>query len=165
MTGPDDRRTTPDALRWPALGLLVLTFAYFGACYRYALSPDMPAWSYPAQWSMFTEKETWHHDVGAQMSVDGVVSTVDLEALFPSRWDSGPRYVRGPFRNNPRRMTTLAQAICRRAEPKPDRVVAGDVRWRARIGVPASDRPVVEQRVLVDFDCDEEYPLPAGRRL
>ena len=133
MPPPRDETTTPPALRLPALGLLVALMMYLGACYHHALSETMPAWSYLGQWSMFTMRETWHTDLGAIVEVGGKQSYADLEALFPSRWDSGPRYVRGPFRSNPQRVATLAQAVCRRSRPYPARVIIGEYRWRAKV--------------------------------
>lgn len=162
---PADQRTTPPWLRVPALLLLGLSFAYFGACYRHALGEAMPTWAYPGQWSMFTKKETWHHDVIAAAEVQGKPVEVDLLALFPSTWDSGPRYVRGPFRNNPVRMRILAYSICQRMVPRPTRVVVGESRWKARLGVSPSTRDGEEKKVTLEFDCADNVPLPGGVRL
>ncbi len=162
---PVDAHTTPPAARWLVLVFLGLAFVYFGGCYRYALGESIPTWAYPGQWSMFTKRESWHHDVIAAAEVDGKPVEVDLLALFPSTWDSGPRYVRGPFRNNPARMRVLAYSICQRMEPKPQRVVVGETRWKARIGVSPSVRANEEKKVTLEFDCGDTVPLPGGVRL
>lgn len=160
-----DARTTPPALRPLVLAFLASAFAYFGACYHYATSDTFPEWVYPGQWAMFTFKETWHHDVIAAAEREGQTVTVDLPALFPSTWDSGPRYVRGPFRNNPARMRVLAYSICQRLKPTPDVVTVGEVKWKARFGVSPSVRADPQSQTRLIFTCGSDIPLPGGRRL
>lgn len=160
-----DARTTPPALRGVVLALLAGCFAYFGACYHFAAADTFPSWVYPGQWAMFTFKETWHHDVIAAAERDGQTTTVDLPALFPSTWDSGPRYVRGPFRNNPARMRVLAYSICQRLKPTPEVVTLGEVKWKARFGVSPAVRENPESKMRMEFRCGSAIPLPAGRRL
>jgi hypothetical protein len=164
--GPEvDARTTPPALRGVVLLFLAGAFVYFGACYRYAHETTFPAWVYPGQWQMFTSKETWHHDVIASAELDGVAVKVDLEALIPSTWDSGPRYARGPFRNNPSRMRVLAYSICARMKPTPDVVMLGELKWKARFGVSPSERGAPESKARLEFRCGSDVALPQGRRL
>lgn len=164
--GPEvDARTTPPALRGVALFFLAGAFVYFGSCYGNAFQEHMPAWAYAGQWQMFTSKETWHHDVIASAELDGVAVKVDLEALFPSTWDSGPRYVRGPFRNNAARMAVLASSICARMKPAPEVVTLGEVKWKARFGVSPSERGTPESKARMEFRCGSHVPRPQGRRL
>ena len=135
---------------------------YFGACYRCALADELPTWAVLGQWSMFTEKEVWHHDLYATAMFGTREAPVDLTALFPSQWDSGPRYVRGPFRNNPDRLKILAHSVCGRMDPSPNRVAIGEIRWPAHPGVSPLQRDDGERRPLIEVGCAARVRLPAG---
>ncbi len=169
MSGPVrpdvDARTTPPALRGVVLLFLTGAFVYFGCCYVNAFEASLPTWAYAGQWQMFTSRETWHHDVVASAERDGVAVKVDLEDLFPSTWDSGPRYVRGPFRNSPSRMAMLASSICSRMKPAPEVVTLGEVKWKVRFGVSPSDRGTPESKARLEFRCGTHVARPQGRRL
>lgn len=164
MLEPDARTTSPKH-RALVLVVLVGAFVYFGACYVAVWGTSLPVWAYPGQWSMFTKKETWHHDVVATAHYGVGREKVNLQALFPSTWDSGPRYIRGAFRNDPAKVRVLAHSVCQRMTPMPDSVSISETRWRARIGVSADRRREEQQRPLTEHACSEKVNLPAGMPL
>ncbi|MCK6502614.1 hypothetical protein L6R53_04335 [Myxococcota bacterium] len=171
--GPD-QRTTPPWLRLPGLALLGLLAVYEGVAMRYALAPveDWPQWLvdhpyslWPATWKMFTERDRRHLDLAARVRRDGAWQEVDLHALFPARWESGPRYVRKPFWREAKNRNTLAQAVCRRSRPRPDGVELWKVEWPKTLGQVEQPAREAERTLLLRWDCDDHQPLPTGRRL
>jgi hypothetical protein len=160
-----DRSTTSPILRVPVLlGLAALT-AYFLACFVHAEDSRPPAWAYPGVWKMFTNVGKEHADVAAQVLVAGEWRSVDLEAMYPSRWDSGPRYVRAAFRTNKHRMRVLASSVCLRDGRGPERVRLYDVRWPVRPGAYEQPRDDEKRKLVVDWRCGDRIRLPDGVRL
>ncbi len=169
-----DRRTTPRWLQVPALALLLAAFAYDAAAMRYALVDygDWPAYlkEHPyflwgATWKMFSGRDRTHFDLEAEVYRDGGWHRVDLLALFPSRWESGPRYVRKPFWRDTVNRRILAQSICRRLPEPPQGVRLSTVSWRKTLGQVEQPRVKEERQAITEWDCDDFQPLPRGRRL
>lgn len=164
---PPDARTTPRGLRIPVLGLLVLLAGYNAWCWKNALgegAPSMARWF--ATWQMFTLRDTNHSELFGEAYVDGAWVNVDLEALFPTRWESGPRYARSSFWQSNPKLRVLAGATCGRHPDKPTRVRFRVERWRKTLGsVKQPKKKKFESKELLDWSCDRPVPLPRGRVL
>lgn len=165
--------TTPPGRQLPILALLVALACYFFACYWPALEERQPAWvqEHPwvwwmGNWQMFTLLDTGQSLVVAERRVDGAWSAIELEALFPTRWESGPRYARSSFFNNPHNLAVLGAATCGRLPQRPERVRFFRLTWAKRLGrldrVPPRK---VKRRELLEWDCAQTVALPTGRRL
>ncbi|HCH62241.1 MAG TPA: hypothetical protein DFR83_05515 [Deltaproteobacteria bacterium] len=173
IASPSDRRTTPRWLRLPVLLLCGALAAYFGVAYTYALEKDLPDWlrEHPwslwlGTWQMFTHIDPSFTIVYADARVDGDWHSIELEALFPYQWESGPRYARTSFRRSQTRMRTLAQATCHRLRES-DGIRAETVRFRAERNAKtkgASPQPKRRTKVqkLLEWDCSRSFPLPDG---
>ena len=86
-----DARTTPGWLRIPILAGLLALGGYNVWCWKNALGqgePSFPRWL--ATWQMFTLRDPTHSHVYAEARIGDTWQDVDLEALFPTRWESGP---------------------------------------------------------------------------
>lgn len=171
---PAPARTTPPALRLPGLLLLAGLAGYQALAFRYSLteSERWPGWLrespyalWPATWSMFTERDTWQSDLRAFARIGEAWAEVDLQRLFPARWESGPRYVRRPFWRARSNNAILAAAVCGRLEPRPEEVRLHRIKWKKRLGR-RSERPAgPEGEELIRWDCQKEPARPQGRRL
>jgi hypothetical protein len=160
-----DATTTSPHRRIPALLVLASLAAYFVACFvtawwEFSGTGHIPRWAVLGSWDMFTLGNSHHHDVEAEVEVGGDWRPLDLLTLFPSQWDSGPRYVRGPFRENKLRMSMLAYATCQRSADHPARVRLYDVSWRLTIGQHEQPRENVRRKLSVEFDCSKPSPMP-----
>jgi len=167
-----DARTTPRWLRVPALLFLAALVAYQGTAYHFALEKTAPAWLmrspytfWPATWQMFTFLDKRHSRVEVLAYVDGEWEERDLEALFPYRWESGPRYARSSFRKNRTRMRTLAQASCHRMEPRPEKVRFTVTRWTKTLGSTEQPKKGAKAEPILDWDCEDRVRLPRGKVL
>lgn len=172
-SSPPDRRTTPGWLRLPALLLCGTLAAYFGMAYTYALEKDVPDWLrrnpwslWLGTWQMFTHVDPSYTIVQADARVDGEWQAIQLEALFPFQWESGPRYARTSFRRSKTRMRTLAQATCHRLRAQ-DGIQAERVRFRSERNAKTkgqSPQPKRKTKVerLLEWDCAQSFPLPGG---
>jgi len=141
--------------------------------YTWALEKDLPDWLRKNPWSlwlgtwqMFTHIDPSFTIVHAEAQIDGTWQDIDLEALFPYRWESGPRYARTSFRRSQTRMRTLAQATCHRLHQE-DGIIAQRLRFRSERNAKtkgASPQPKRKTRVetLLEWDCSRTYPLPKG---
>lgn len=167
-----DERTTPPALRLPALLLIALVVAWFGASYRFALGGAQPEWARPwpwawwfANWEMFTMIDDYAAIVRAEALVDGEWRRVDLEALFPTRWESGPRYARSAFYNSPPFMAVLADSTCGRLPTRPTKVRFHRVSWKKTLGVSNRKPPKdAQKKLLLEWSCAREVERPGGVR-
>ena len=168
-------RTTPRWLRVPVLVALVGLCSYFSVCYSAALSSAPPSFvrSHPylfwfGTWQMFTLRDLRHSRIEAQIQVDETWDDIDLESLFPYRWESGPRYARSSFRKNRTRMRTLAQATCgrlaRRDGQAPERVRFTLHQWSKTLGTSTQPKEDLKTRQLLDWDCGQTAVLPKGTR-
>jgi hypothetical protein len=169
-----DRRTTPRWLQLPALLFLVLLVAYFGTANRWALDTkgapkwiiQNPAYTWFGGWKMFTDYDPDAARVDAEVMTGGVWQPIDLEALFPTIWESGPRYARTWFRKSPSAMRVLAQSTCGRAASlHPERVRFTVTIWRKRLGELAKPTKDAKTSEILDWDCSKKVPLPKGRRI
>ena len=103
-----DRRTTPKHLQVPyVLGLYVLAIFFMG-CFHFSMAEKRPRWSYWGAFHMFTTKSTNNYQLDGEAYVNGRWESLSLEEMYPTRWESGHRYQRGPFRRSKIRMRTLA---------------------------------------------------------
>lgn len=168
------RRTTPTWLQVPGLVLLLLVAGYELVAMRYALAPaeTWPGWLrespyslWPATWKMFTERDRTHRDMYARVLRQGQWEEIDLLPLFPSRWESGPRYIRTPFWREARNRNTLSQAVCQRLPERPDVVELWLIDWRKTLGQREQPLRDEERKLLSRWRCDDSQPLPSGRRI
>ena len=170
-----EARTTPERLQIPGLIGMGLLAAYFLLCAAVALEKEYPPFiaEHPysvwlGNWQMFTLLDRRHVMLEGQAKVDGQWEKIDLEALFPTRWESGPRYGRPSFPEDVDRMYVLAQATCRRlaaAGAEPDELRFRQVRWEKVLGQASQPVQDPEGRGLISWRCSEEFVLPAGVRL
>jgi hypothetical protein len=167
--------TTPPGRQVPGLIGLSLVAAYFLLCMSMALKDEYPPFleAHPyvlwlGNWQMFTVLDRRHVILEAEALAEGQWETVDLEALFPTRWESGPRFGRPSFPEKKSRMYILAQSTCRRMEAAgqaPAQVRFRQVRWLKRPGESDQSRRDPERRNLITWTCSDEFPLPTGVRL
>lgn len=90
----------------------------------------------------------------------GAWVAVDLAALYPSRWDEGPGYLRDDLLEHPRRLAVLADATCRRVPGGPERIRFTLVEWPKTPGQVEQPRDRATTQLLLDHPCGGE----AGRR-
>lgn len=155
-----DARTTPRHLQVPVLlGIATLAW-YLLMCVPHAMSSDAPRWSALGNWKMFTTKSTTHYDLRATAKVDGEWVPTDLAALFPSTWDSGPRYARPSFFQDEDRVRVLAAALCGRDPRAPAAVRLAAVTWPARPGEPALPARDATVHPLLQWSCAAPPPVP-----
>ena len=177
MQAPDSR-TTPRWLQLPGLLLLLLLSGYFLTAYSAALGKQTPGIvrSHPylfwfGTWQMFTLLDLRHSVLEAEVQVAGSAewAPLELETLFPYRWESGPRYARSSFWTNPSRLRVLAAATCGRLEAQQgvqaERVRFRAVRWGKTLGSRKQPRRKAKTEDLLDWSCDRTVSLPDGRRL
>jgi hypothetical protein len=181
MPNPDhDRavRTTPRWARIPALLLLLSLSGYFSVCYAVALEDEKPRWAsrHPhlmwfGRWQMFTLLDRRTSLVRAEAWLDGKPYDVDLEGLFPYRWDSGPRYARSAFWKSGYLMRILGDSTCLRLEQtegrQPDRLRFELVQFRKRLGrsgMPKDERDI-KRTELAKWECGRKANRPQGRVL
>lgn len=167
---PPDARTTPRWLRLPVLVLLGVFATYNVWCWRNALHEGAPV-SEPhgfaearwfATWQMFTLLDPGHSELVAEAEVNGTWEAVDLETLFPTRWESGPRYARSGFWENGARLRVLAAATCGRHPSHPTRVRFHSERWPKTLGKMKQPKKKLRKEDLLDWDCAKTVRLPAG---
>ena len=154
------------------MGLGLLSAFFFG-CYWPSLEDSQPAWirEHPwawwfGSWQMFTLLDTGQSLVVAEQQVNGEWTKIPLEKLFPTRWESGPRYARSAFFDNRNNMAVLGAATCGRLPQRPERVRFFRLTWPKTLGE-AHPRPPKKhkRRELLDWDCRDSVSLPKGRRL
>ncbi|MCA9491156.1 MAG: hypothetical protein KC621_14600 [Myxococcales bacterium] len=168
-----DERTTPGWLRIPALLLLAFTATWFGLSYSFALNSQQPTWARPhpwvwwfANWEMFTMLDDYATVVRGEALYDGKWVPIDLEALFPTQWDSGPRYARSDFYRDSLRMRTFGEATCNRLDRKPEKVRYYRIVWKKELGVSSKPAPTgMRPRPLTEWTCGQRVHHPMGVRL
>ena len=165
-TSTRDEKTTPQWARFPILTGFFGMAIYFLLCFHFALRSGVPDWSYFGGWKMFTTRDRYHAVLEADALIEGSWTELDLEALFPYRWDSGPRYARGPFRRNPHRLRVLAASTCNRAEEKPQAIRLRQIKWKKTLGQYEQPREEgLEEKTLLTWRCGQPVSLPNGRTL
>lgn len=157
-----DARTTPRWARPFVLGVLYALTLYFLCCFHYAMQEGGPWWVTFGSWQMFTTRGTRHGALEAEALVDGAWVPFDLETLFPTRWDSGPRYARSSFRASGNLVRTLADSACDRHPDKPARVRITDVTWSVTIGRREQPQKDAKRTVRVDWACAGTARRPGG---
>jgi hypothetical protein len=162
-----DARTTPPWARGPWLVSLSGLVVYFLLCFHFANRPSgIPDWAWFGGWKMFTTKSTYHYEVEADALYEDGLKVVDLEALFTYRWDSGPRYTRGPFRRNGYRLRVLAASTCGRLDSPPEAIRLREVKWKKTVGQHEQPRDRrVQERTLLEWRCGTSVKLAGGRSL
>ncbi|MCP4808747.1 MAG: hypothetical protein GY913_16140 [Proteobacteria bacterium] len=165
-------RTTPRAWRVPVLIGLALFVGYLLLCVSHTLGRKEPTGLLAEQpgilwfgtWEMFTLRDGGNKAVTARAHIDGSFQDVDLEALFPTRWESGPRYQRTAWRV-PYLGQMLAYSTCQRL-PEARAVEISKVTWWKEIGrADLEPPPDAKTEVLLVWPCHETPELPLGRRL
>jgi hypothetical protein len=144
-------------------GLSVVA-AYFLACFHVAMAGSPPVWSTFGNWQMFTVGSRTAGEVDADELIGGEWQPVDLLGLFPSQWDSGPRFGMA-FRKNGQRMRVLGVAICGRDPGHPEKVRLYDVSWAVKVGERRQRPENAPRKLVVEVTCGDHVPLPAGRIL
>lgn len=162
---PPDVRTTPRARQIPVLLGIATVAWYFAVCVPHAMSEDAPRWSALGNWKMFTTKSTVHAELRAYARVGDAWEPTDLRALFPSTWESGPRYARPSFWETPERVAILEAALCTRDPRAPEEVGLSLVTWPARPGEAPLPPHDPQERPLAHRRCDEPSPLAPVPRL
>lgn len=157
MTG--DRSTTPRVLRIPVLILLAAWACYFGAAYHAGLTKGAPWWLAIARWQMFTLRADGNTHIVAEQYRDSAWAPLDLAALFPTRWESGPRY--DDTDDSPGALKMLAAAACGRMADPPQRIRLLAEKSRLVPGVGAKVRGTKE---LLNWECGRTVRLPGGVR-
>lgn len=152
------RTTTPAWLRIPALLLLIAVSVYFLAGYHYALEKNRPAYTWMGVWSMFTTNDTWHMVIEGEALRDGEWHTVDLEALFPYRWESGPRYVRRSVYGSRSRLRAFAVATCGRMQQPAEAVRYRRLKWKRTLGSFEQPKKRLRTEDLGTFRCERGQP-------
>lgn len=161
-----DARTTPRALRLPVLALLVCFAGYNFWCYQNALwtgAPSVARWF--ATWQMFTLLDGGHSELVAEAEIGGVWEPVELEALFPTRWESGPRYARSSFWETTSKLRVLGAATCGRHPEHPTRVRFHSERWKKTLGTTRQKKRNLKTQELLEWSCARPVSLPKGRPL
>jgi hypothetical protein len=175
-----DARTTHRWLRIPVLLFMGTLVFYLFTANLWALQAHqaprwtrhIPGYTWFGGWKMFTGRDPGHSMMVAQARVGEEWQRVPLRKLFPTHWESGPRYARSWYRKSPRAMRTLAQATCGRFVSedgaKPEQVRFYVVRWPKKLG-DKRQRPTKrawrKKKKLIDWDCDRTHWLPQGRRI
>jgi hypothetical protein len=161
-----DARTTPRALRLPVLVLLVALAGYFFNCWQNALGEGEPSFArWFATWQMFTLRDPGHAILYGEAEVDGAWQPIDLEKLFPTRWESGPRYARSAFWQSPTKMRVFAAATCGRLPVRPRRVRFHAERFKKTLGQLTQPKRGLKKQDLIEWYCDRPVPLPQGTLL
>lgn len=167
-------RTTHPALQVPVLLGLGMLAAYFIACYAFALESGRvpPRWLPPValwmgNWQMFTLLDKGHSALAAEMGSEAAgFAPVDLDALFPYRWESGPRYARASFRRSRVHLEILGEATCgrlaARGEPAPEAVRFVELRWKKRLGRAKQPADHATRKELFTWRCGGAPRLPAA---
>lgn len=157
---PTDVRTTPAAARVPVLLALLLLGLYLlgGVASAEAgfADPDgsarMERVFWLGRWRMFTDLRTRHSGIDAELRRDGAWAPVDLAAVYPSRWDEGPGWLRDDFVDDAPRVRRLVLDLCRRTGADAARLTR--VRWQKTLGQREPPRGEGEERrVLWDGPC------------
>lgn len=161
---PRDARTTPPLLRVPVLALLVALAGYNAWCWKHALGQGEPSFArFFATWQMFTLRDPGHSELFADGQFGGEWRPIELEELFPTRWESGPRYARSSFWKSTGRLRVLAQATCGRHPDKPTRVKFRVERWKKTLGSVKQPKKKLDTKEVLDWSCDRPVPLPRGK--
>ena len=159
-----DASTAPLWLRPLQLGALVGLAAYFVFAYGHSLTSP-PPWIAFGAWQMFTLNEPGGSEMVIDVQVDGEWRALDVDAVLPSRWDSGYRFSRGSFRRSAPRLSVLGASVCWRYERvygvTPDQVRFRELRWRKVVGSMA--RAGLREEEIRRFRCGREVALPRGR--
>jgi hypothetical protein len=171
-----DARTTPRWLQLPGLIFLLLLSGYFLTAYAAALGKDPPqvVREHPyafwfGTWQMFTLLDRRHSVLESEVLIDGAWQPLELETLFPYRWESGPRYERSSFWSNRARLRVLAHAACTRLEDQQgisaEQLRFHSVRWGKTLGSQTQPRKKAKTEELLVWTCGQSVSLPKGRRL
>ena len=153
-----DASTAPLWLRPLQLGALVGLAAYFVFAYGHSLTSP-PPWIAFGAWQMFTLNEPGGSEMVIDVQVDGEWRALDVDAVLPSRWDSGYRFSRGSFRRSAARLDGDDRAGCPGVTP--DQVRFRELRWRKVVGSMA--RAGLREEEIRRFRCGREVALPRGR--
>lgn len=138
---------------------------YFLACFHHAHTNHIPVWAYLGHWDMFTVPGKYNKILRAEVRRNGVWHEIDLDALFPYQWGSGPRYARGSFRRSRGRMRILAGSVCHRLDATPEKVRLIQVKWRKTLGSVEQPRVKAREKTLLEWRCGTKITLPNGRTL
>lgn len=165
-------RTTPAWARLPVLAGLAVLAAYFVACWSFALGAERPAWAervgevwWVGNWQMFTVTDVDARLFVAEAEVDGAWQPVDIQALFPARWESGHRFNRAAWLGRPSVLRVVGQATCRRHPERPTRVRFYGLRWKKKLGrSPLPPPRNARSTEPFEWDCARTVALPKGRR-
>lgn len=168
-----NERTTPAWARIPVLIGLALFVAYQALCASFTLGRAQPTgildrhpgilWA--ATWEMFTRNDPGNKAILARTYVDGSFEPVDLEAVFTTQWESGPRYQRLVTRF-PTVAEIVAHSLCERM-PDARAVELSKAVWAKERGrADLEPPPDADHSVILLWRCDQTPAfVPQGRRL
>ena len=160
----NDVRELPRWTRPFVFLLLTVVAAYQVEGTMISVAPGkLPGWTrlpyaYMAAWDMFSGVGSRHHALVVEAEYGGVREPLDVEALFPTRWESGLRFERPSLYHTPK-FRRVAAAICGRAAAAaparpPEAVVLTDVAWPRRPGRhPGKPGPKAEREELLHYTC------------
>jgi hypothetical protein len=169
-----DSKTTSRWFWIPAYLFLLAQIGVFGLGFVYAhgiVAHSAPAWIMEAEpvaffgnWKMFTSVDRKQRDMDGYALQEGEWAPINLKTLFPSRWESGPRYTRKTIRRSGRHLRVLASATCGRLSDPTEAVRLVDIRWRSKLGQKEQPRTgKIQETLLIEWDCARPPPTVKGR--
>ena len=113
-------------------------------------------------WEMFTLKDDGAHAFEALAYTREGPQPVDLEALFPTEWESGSRFQRAANRQKPI-ADAVCHAICERHPDEPLAVELIELSWTRTPGVFEPDPPGrARRKTLVRWVCETPLAKPVA---
>ena len=159
-----DIKTTPRWMQPIALFMVLAFAAYFLIAFWPPYGMKTPPWVSFGRWRMFTSKVTTHVgiEVRAIASPGAPPTKVDVDAMFPYRWGSGPRHQYPWFRKRGSALRMLSEATCKRIEPTPYQMTVVEQRWRMTPGRYVQPKRKVKEKVLLNWRCGSPLRMPPG---
>jgi hypothetical protein len=144
---------------------IVVFVAYSLACFHLTKQNNNKPWIELGKWTMFTNFARYHYEITSEASIDGVWKKVDMLELFPSIWDSGPRYHRSVVWKSSKRLKMLAASICARTDGPVTKVRIYREYWPIILGVPASNREFTKKKRIISWKCEKPFLSPGGSKV
>jgi hypothetical protein len=140
--------------------VLIALSVYFLASFHFVMHSP-PRWATWGTFGMFTKTGNMASTHKARVRRDGVWRELDLQEVFPFRWETGHRF---HAQTSPKGLLVVAGSACRRMEPMPEAIELTVVRWTLT-PYRSKSRWRTEDKPPVVFQCGTPVPLPDGRTL